>query len=99
MRSSDWSSDVCSSDLGQLPFHRRDGRVQLVERIALNDNRHRAEYLAAQLRVSGEMCRCRGEAHCRSEERMVGIECVSPCRSRWSPYHSKTTNIHNTYHT
>src|SRR3546814_21196352 len=28
--------------------------------------------------------RCR-----RSEERRVGKECVSTCRSRWSPYHSK----------
>src|SRR3546814_14587181 len=26
---------------------------------------------------------------CRSEERRVGKECVSTCRSRWSPYHSK----------
>src|SRR3546814_11699757 len=25
----------------------------------------------------------------RSEERRVGKECVSPCRSRWSPYHEK----------
>src|SRR3546814_16189072 len=25
----------------------------------------------------------------RSEERRVGKECVSPCRSRWSPFHSK----------
>src|SRR3546814_1820576 len=24
---------------------------------------------------------------CRSEERRVGKECVSTCRSRWSPYH------------
>src|SRR3546814_11871964 len=29
------------------------------------------------------------ELHGRSEERRVGEECVSPCRSRWSPYHSK----------
>src|SRR3546814_12590284 len=28
----------------------------------------------------------------RSEERRVGKECVSTCRSRWSPYHSKTKN-------
>src|SRR3546814_9583770 len=28
----------------------------------------------------------------RSEERRVGKECVSRCRSRWSPYHLK--NIH-----
>src|SRR3546814_9545037 len=25
--------------------------------------------------------------HSRSEERRVGKECVSTCRSRWSPYH------------
>src|SRR3546814_13559162 len=25
--------------------------------------------------------------HNRSEERRVGKECVSTCRSRWSPYH------------
>src|SRR3546814_17525121 len=25
----------------------------------------------------------------RSEERRVGHECVSPCRSRWSPYHKQ----------
>src|SRR3546814_6788808 len=31
----------------------------------------------------------------RSEERRVGKECVSTCRSRWSPYHYKTnTNTH-----
>src|SRR3546814_12048687 len=33
----------------------------------------------------------------RSDERRVGKECVSTCRSRWSPYHSKTkTNINRT---
>src|SRR3546814_16786876 len=30
--------------------------------------------------------------HMRSEERRVGKECVSTCRSRWSTYHSKTKN-------
>src|SRR3546814_12380919 len=30
-----------------------------------------------------------GIAEYRSEERRVGKECVSTCRSRWSPYHSK----------
>src|SRR3546814_15621927 len=29
----------------------------------------------------------------RSEERRVGKECVSTCRSRWSPYHSNKTHI------
>src|SRR3546814_11696139 len=36
----------------------------------------------------------------RSEARRVGKECVSPCRSRWSPYHYKTNTIkdeHNKY--
>src|SRR3546814_17005485 len=28
----------------------------------------------------------------RSEERRVGKECVSTCRSRWSPYHYKKKN-------
>src|SRR3546814_11446335 len=28
-------------------------------------------------------------AYLRSEERRVGKECVSTCRSRWLPYHSK----------
>src|SRR3546814_12454948 len=29
----------------------------------------------------------------RSDERRVGKECVSTCRSRWSPYHKKKTNL------
>src|SRR3546814_11904815 len=31
--------------------------------------------------------------HVRSEERRVGTECVSTCRSRWSPYHYKNNNM------
>src|SRR3546814_11332582 len=34
----------------------------------------------------------RGPDAGRSEERRVGKECVSTCRSRWSPYHTKKTN-------
>src|SRR3546814_15450262 len=30
---------------------------------------------------------CETADQARSEERRVGKECVSPCRSRWSPYH------------
>src|SRR3546814_20358663 len=39
----------------------------------------------------------KGESY-RSEERRVGKGCVSKCRSRWSPYHSKkkNKNIKNT---
>src|SRR3546814_11616584 len=44
---------------------------------------------------------CRAYADKRSEERRVGKECVSTCRSRWSPDHSKTkrnTNSKSTNH-
>src|SRR3546814_12575723 len=34
----------------------------------------------------------------RSEERRVGKECVSTCRSRWSPYHYKKNNSHKQQH-
>src|SRR3546814_6120038 len=61
MRISDWSSDVCSSDLP-------------------NDATGRARPVAPGRHDAGD----RGE---RSEERRVGKECVSTCRSRWSPYH------------
>src|SRR3546814_5143434 len=33
-----------------------------------------------------------GREPARSEERRVGTECVSTCRSRWSPYHKKKKN-------
>src|SRR3546814_6436193 len=39
----------------------------------------------AQLPVRVELAGHRGDG--RSEERRVGEECVSTCRSRWSPYH------------
>src|SRR3546814_20299823 len=35
-----------------------------------------------------------GLTYIRSEERRVGQECVSTCRSRWSPYHYKNNKIH-----
>src|SRR3546814_13728514 len=34
----------------------------------------------------------------RSEERRVGTECVSTCRSRWSPYHEKKQLHKSTQH-
>src|SRR3546814_1731883 len=72
MRISDWSSDVCSSDL-VVPL----GLVA-----ALGEFLHAApEHPLHRL------------DHPRSEERRVGKECVSTCRSRWSPYHSKHNNI------
>src|SRR3546814_19168431 len=89
MRISDWSSDVCSSDLERATILRRWHDLVLA----------RQDDLALLLTL--EQGKPLGEARAeisfaasfiawfRSEERRVGKECVSTCRSRWSPYHSK----------
>src|SRR3546814_10966946 len=99
MRISDWSSDVCSSDLvvgdaGALHAARgpstslwlvplpRWGRICGAggggERsIGKLDVRQPIGELQRGLKTIGEA---------RSEERRVGKECVSPCRSRWPPF-------------
>src|SRR3546814_15139167 len=73
MRISDWSSDVCSSDLQRPVALEGEGRGPLPH--SLSDARRRRRAAAQHGR--------------RSEERRVGKECVSTCRSRWSPYHYK----------
>src|SRR3546814_13145146 len=101
MRISDWSSDVCSSDLGvgdDLRFAAGCRMDQVVCMTSWLRNLHRRaacmgeldadETMIAGLRqaeVEGTRARCAGDE--RSEERRVGKECVSTCRSRWSPYH------------
>src|SRR3546814_2436054 len=72
MRISDWSSDVCSSDLAPAP--QDQGVPNAGSRIEIADLKERLRKLEAI-------------AAGRSEERRVGKECVSTCRSRWSPYH------------
>src|SRR3546814_1060095 len=98
MRISDWSSDVCSSDL--LGHDVRDAVQRMIGMIdgILNSARLDAGEIRFAPRpmdlasLIGEVCRRQGglsprhTIH-RSEERRVGKECVSPCRSRWSPYH------------
>src|SRR3546814_14026275 len=59
------------------------GRVALV-----NDTLSREDHFRA--RATAGLSQTRGITllgACRSEERRVGKECVSTCRSRWSPYH------------
>src|SRR3546814_10413879 len=72
MRISDWSSDVCSSDLtDQSVAGRHVGlgyEVVTLQNLCPNPPR---DFVTTK----------------RSEERRVGKECVSTCRSRWSPYH------------
>src|SRR3546814_11358723 len=83
MRISDWSSDVCSSDL-------------LVGRAGATGGHHLLHHIRREGRIghaSGD--HARGDhvdgdsARGRSEERRVGKECVSTCRSRWSTHHYK----------
>src|SRR3546814_18278997 len=119
MRISDWSSDVCSSDLGFLfriathagldpsepGFHRIIERtaaletgavhiLQILQQLRLHcgvllgfagvviTRQHLEISAYATFRAEQPVDR-------RSEERRVGKECVSTCRSRRSPYHSK----------
>ena len=46
-----------------------------------------AEVTAAGATVNEPVHEVGGGRRVRSEERRVGKECVSLCRSRWSPYH------------
>src|SRR3546814_3546258 len=94
MRISDWSSDVCSSDLSGRR-HKGDTAEQ---------RRYFVDHILPSLIIGrlfphslGHYCvlslRARSPVvpgapnKTRSEERRVGKECVSTCRSRWSPYH------------
>src|SRR3546814_14727620 len=75
MRISDWSSDVCSSDLSNVSLSLR------TPPLAAPAARCPVPFFLLSDFVEG-----------RSEERRVGKECVSTCRSRWSPYHYKKNN-------
>src|SRR3546814_16717473 len=106
MRISDWSSDVCSSDLEELrwPLPVRPGdelRVEC-EVLEVRPSKSRPDQGLVKLRTTtlnqddrpvqisvGSLVVMRREAipAGRSEERRVGNECVSTCRSRWPPYH------------
>src|SRR3546814_13919796 len=103
MRISDWSSDVCSSDLAlsgvlstlrpQIIHERKPfsccGQSRVYPRHELNFSSKPLERcLESRLPASKRLRTLRVLAdHWRSEERRVGKECVSTCRYRWSPYH------------
>src|SRR3546814_13348278 len=92
MRISDWSSDVCSSDLLRLAMAILLGAAIGYEREsqgkAAGLRTHMLVSLGAAIFVLVPLQSGMQVAD-RSEERRVGQECVSTCRSRWSPYHSK----------
>src|SRR3546814_2713893 len=95
MRISDWSSDVCSSDLCGADQSEGDGAgcrmcEQRFSSFQGNPRRNGSiqravVYLRARRTIARISVLRAGED--RSEERRVGKECVSTCRSRWSPYH------------
>src|SRR3546814_3472218 len=91
MRISDWSSDVCSSDLRSMPVVAGHYKVPAARRKAFVEahpdliRRARAYPGCLDLSISEDPV---DPSHVnRSEERRVGKECVSTCRSRWSPCH------------
>src|SRR3546814_20975951 len=102
MRISDWSSDVCSYDL----LVESGNTVVVIE--------HNLEVIktadwildlgpeggdgGGEIVAAGTPEDVAAEPR-RSEERRVGKECVSTCRSRWSPYHStkKESSDKNTH--
>src|SRR3546814_2163463 len=85
MRISDWSSDVCSSDLlgDDDRGVRVDGTCAPSPGAATRQPASIRPPLTAQARAFGAA----SNSVARSEERRVGKECVSTCRSRGSAYH------------
>src|SRR3546814_2319808 len=96
MRISDWSSDVCSSDLHAAAV-RRDQPVDVVALIGGISRRAEGRQHILRHQLGHRLPFRVGEDPIfpRSEERRVGKECVSTCRSRWSPYHLKKKKRHN----
>src|SRR3546814_11007000 len=97
MRISDWSSDVCSSDL-RGPRQQQHVRAPggachqrgCSEYARADDNADRDRDDTADTkggtRLSGSCFACALQWFKSSEERRVGKECVSTCRSRWWRY-------------
>src|SRR3546814_8177742 len=96
MRISDWSSDVCSSDL----LKDRIGATLEVESGANDPMAIFLTLLCVELLTSGAkdiswetlesfiwLFAQQISGGARSADRRVGQVCVSTCRSRWSPYH------------
>src|SRR3546814_15871888 len=113
MRISDWSSDVCSSDLipaayrvtpdGQeviTNFHMADDRTMVLHQtsalwhlrlgdmvLAIHNETYGATPPPTHTGTTSPAVQRRvKETQARTEERRVGKECVSTCRSRRSPY-------------
>src|SRR3546814_13282172 len=115
MRISDWSSDVCSSDLvirqsRAILEPLRDKEVQMradaaglpfdqVKAMSFSDQKLIKDAKGDPVGLTGDDY-AKHAALTRSEERRVGKECVSTCRSRWSPHnsHKKYRSSSNSSH-
>src|SRR3546814_18267815 len=118
---SDWSSDVCSSDLFAATLREIATRIPddlnwvlqvegHTDTVPINNEQFRSNWELSAARaisvvkflveqgIPAERLSATGYGEYqpitpgdlernRSEERRVGKECVSTCRSRWSPYH------------
>src|SRR3546814_20332315 len=91
MRISDWSSDVCSSDLGASSSPKMRQATYCASQ-PFPDGRNATSASTAGTTTSPASC-ASGSIDCgrssRSEERRVGKECVSTCQSRWSQHNYK----------
>src|SRR3546814_11300273 len=99
MRISDWSSDVCSSDLWNLGIMTDDKTQPTEDQAADTAVAEELKGVPEEMQDKGEgadeIARLREELevarqdmlYARSEERRVGKEGVSTCRSRWSQDH------------
>src|SRR3546814_12936992 len=110
MRISDWSSDVCSSDL-ETKKALRDYVLQedkppnsliigmqreMLEKVGADQNFGVQSLNDIRTTYPDDSALMIKMYHftVRSEERRVGKECVSTCRSRWSTYHYKKQFIY-----
>src|SRR3546814_8779463 len=101
LRSSDWSSDVCSSDLlGMIEYSHSFGRGNLMmfyrvprigrEVAGIPDAAHPChirDFNSAKPAGMLDRAYIRSRKFGRSEERRVGKQSLSTCRSRWYPDH------------
>src|SRR3546814_18973290 len=89
MRISDWSSDVCSSDLLKAIFSVGAGIDHLASDPDLPPGIPIVRMVEPGLTAGLSEYVVLAVLSHRSEERRVGQGCVSTCRSRWSSYHAK----------
>src|SRR3546814_13986964 len=93
MRISDWSSDVCSSDLAKVEAKLNEIQAGIASGPFKSDwDSLREGYRTPDWFRDAKFGIFIHWGVYRSEERRGGKECVSTCRSRWSPYHYTKNN-------